>query len=154
MNNNSFSDNNAQFVLSYELLCLLQWLEKYETDKLRKMISKALTNGLYDDIQHVDNSADAAATHDAHHNIINLFQLLDEILTDAINKHVDKKARETNLFPTIDQIDTTICDDETVRSSVEKATQTIKLNADSNPREQFFIELLKRWKPHGKHSMH
>lgn len=154
MNNDFFSNNNAQFVLSYELLHLLQWLEKYETDKLHKIISKALANGLYETIQQVNTIADATTTQEAHHSIIDFFELLNELLTDTIKQHATKKARETNLSQTIDQIDTTICNDAIVRSSVEKATRVTTLNANNNQKEQFFIELLKQWKPHGKYNMH
>jgi len=53
-------------------------------------------------------------------------------------------------MPAIDQIDSTVCDDATMRFSIEKTTRKIEHNPDINPREQLLKELLKRWKPHNK----
>ena len=50
-------------------------------------------------------------------------------------------------MPTIDHIDSTICDDATVRSSVEKATAKSEQHPKANAQELLFKELLKRWKP-------
>ena len=153
MNNDPFSNNNAQFVFSYELLCLLQWLTEHDADKLKKIIAKAVASGLHKEIQKIDNTAELSLTEDMHHSIIDFFELFEELLLDAINDHVAQKAREKNLMPAIDQIDSTVCDDATVRFSVEKATKKIELNPNVNAKEQLFKELLKRWKPHDKNLM-
>src|SRR3972149_2629664 len=106
--NDGFSGENSQFVLSYELLCLLRWFVDHDADKLKKLITK------------------------------------------AINEQAVKKAVEKNLMPAIDQIDSTICDDATVRFSIEKAATKIDHNPMENPKELLFKELLKRWKQSNK----
>lgn len=143
-------NDNAQFVLSHELLYLLRWLIEHDANKLKKIITKAVASGLREEMQKVDNTAEFNLSEDMHHSIIDFFELLEELLLDAINEHVSQKAREKNLLPTIDQIDSTVCDDATVRFSVEKATKKIELNPNANPKEQLLKELLKRWKPHNK----
>lgn len=143
-------NDNAQFVLSHELLYLLQWLIEHDTNKLKKIITKAVASGLREKMQKVDNTAELNLSEDMHHSIIDFFELLEELLLDAINEHVAQKAREKNLLPAIDQIDSTVCDDATVRFSVEKATKKMELNPNANPKEQLLKELLKRWKPHNK----
>jgi hypothetical protein len=155
MNNDSFSqDTNAQFVLSYELLHLLQWLGKHDADKLKKIITKAIAHGLHDEIQKIDKLSEANLLQDMHHSMIDFFALLDELLFNAINEHVEQKAREKNLLPTIDHIDSTMCDNETVRSSIEKTTKKLDHHPNTNPKEQLFKELLKKWKPFDKNSVH
>jgi len=143
-------NDNAQFVLSHELLYLLRWLIEHDANKLKKIITKAVASGLREEMQKVDNTAELNLSEDMHHSIIDFFELLEELLLDAINKHVAQKAREKNLLPAIDQIDSTVCDDATVRFSVEKATKKMELNPNANPKEQLLKELLKRWKPHNK----
>ncbi len=143
-------NDNAQFVLSHELLYLLRWLIEHDANKLKKIITKAVTSGLREEMQKVDNTAELNLSEDMHHSIIDFFELLEELLLDAINEHVAQKAREKNLLPAIDQIDSTVCDDATVRFSVEKATKKMELNPNANPKEQLLKELLKRWKPHNK----
>jgi hypothetical protein len=53
-------------------------------------------------------------------------------------------------MPAIDQIDSSICDEDTVRSSLEKATMTIAANPGADPKDTLFQELLKNWKPSTK----
>jgi hypothetical protein len=64
-----------------------------------------------------------------------------------------QKAVEKNLMPAIDHIDATLCDTDTVRTSIEKATAKIEINSKDNPQEILFRELLKRWKPPAKNLM-
>ena len=152
--NNSFShDSNSQFALSYELLHLLQWLTRNDADKLKRIIAKAISQGLHDEIQKIDNLSDSNLLQDMHHSMIDFFELLDELLLDAMAENTEKKAREKNLLPTLDLIDSTFCDDETVRSSVEKTTKKLDHQPTINAQEQLFKELLKKWKPVGKNNM-
>lgn len=152
--NNSFShDSSSQFALSYELLHLLQWLTRNDADKLKKIIAKAIAQGLHEEIQKVDNMSDSNLLQDMQHSMIDFFELLDELLLDAMAERTEKKAREKNLLPTIDLIDSTFCDDETVRSSIEKTTKKLDHHPNINAQEQLFKELLKKWKPVGKNNM-
>ncbi len=41
---NEFIQDDTQFVLSYELLCLLRWLTEHDAEKLKKIIAKAITS--------------------------------------------------------------------------------------------------------------
>jgi len=154
MNHDSFSrDSNSQFALSYELLHLLQWLSQHDTDKLKKLISKAVSHGLHDSIQNAHMVPNTNILEEMHHSIINFFELLDTLLADSINDHVEKKAREKNLLPTIDLFDSSLLDSETMRCSVEKTTKTLDLNPHINAKEQLCKEFLKQWKPLNKEIM-
>lgn len=148
MNNDSFShNNNTQFALSYELLHLLKWLEQYDTDKLKKIISKAVAHGLHDEIQKASCQINQNILEDIHHSIVNFFELLEIILADAMNDHIEKKAREKNLLPTLEHFDASLLDHATVRSSIEKTTKTLDTHPHINAKEQLCKELLKNWKP-------
>jgi hypothetical protein len=151
MNNDSFShDSTSQFALSYALLNLLKWLGRNETDKLKKIISKAVAHGLHDEIKQINSLSDPHLLEEMHDGIIEFFELLDGLLLDAINDHVEQKARQKNLLPTMDQFDSSLLDHETVRSSLENTTKTLDLNPHMNAKEQLCIELLKKWKPVNK----
>lgn len=154
MNNDSFNNNNnsaQQFVISYELLCLLRWLLEHDIEKLKKMVSKALATGLKEDIkqfeQFGDVNTDPAMIEEIQHSIIEFFSMLETLLLESMKEQAVQKAVEKNLMPTIDHIDSTICDDATVRSSVEKATAKSEQHPKANAQELLFKELLKRWKP-------
>jgi hypothetical protein len=143
-------DVHAQFVLSYELLCLLRWLTDNNEDKLKKIVKKAINSeGLLKEIKQLDNHQPNNAE-EVQHSIIDFFGMLESILLETLNEQVDKHAREQNLMPAIDQIDAAVCDDATVRFSLEKTASKIDNNPNINAKEQLFKELLKRWKPHKK----
>jgi hypothetical protein len=139
--------NNAQFVLSYELLALLRWLVDHDADKLKKIISKALKNGLQGALHTIDQTEDPDMLNEIQHSITDFLHLLETLLLESVSEHVKEKARQQKLLPAIDQIDTNQCDNSTVRFSLEKATSTLANNPDANAKELLFKELLKRWKP-------
>ncbi|MFI5333302.1 MAG: hypothetical protein ACHQVS_04340 [Candidatus Babeliales bacterium] len=150
MNNDSMNSHN-QFVISYELLALLQWLVEHDAERLKKIIARALQNGLKKDIQNFKvYAADAQSNEDIQHNIVEFFGLLEALLVETMNEHAMQDAVEKNLMPAIDQLDSTICDDATIRSSVEKATLKLDKSPQDNPQEVLFKEILKRWKPQNK----
>lgn len=146
-----FTKKGTQFVLSYELLALLRWLVEHDADKLKKMIGKAITSGLQDELNRIENTDEQSLMEEVQYSITDFLSLLETLMIEVINEHVKQKARHQNLLPSIDQIDSTVCDDSTVRCSLEKATAKIDLNPDANPKELLFEELLRRWKPNNKH---
>jgi hypothetical protein len=155
MNDDSFSrDNNSQFALSYELLHLLRWLGQHDTDKLKKIISKAVAHGLHDSIQKATTISDPNILEEMHHGIVDFFELLEMLLSDAINVHMEQKAREKNLLPTIDHFDSSLLDNETLRSSIENTTKKLDHNPHMNAKEQLCKEFLKQWKPITKGNIH
>jgi len=152
MNDDLFhtSETSNQFVLSYELVCLLQWLMDHDAHKLKKIVSNALSAGLQDELQKTDALELPGDLEEIQESLIEFFGMLEALLLESMHEHAVKKALEKNLMPSIDQIDSTVCDDATVRFSVEKATSNIDNNPEKNPKELLFKELLKRWKPNKK----
>ena len=140
-----------QFVLSYELICLLQWLMEHDAEKLKKIVSTALASGLQSRIQKESILPESQTDlEDIQESIIDFFGVLETLLLESLHEHAVKKALENNLMPAIDQIDSTVCDNATVRFSVEKATSDLENNPQENPKDLLFKELLRRWKPNKK----
>ncbi len=155
--NDSFNNNensHNQFVLSYELLALLQWLAEHEAEKLKKIITKAVASGLLDEIERYKSLGEAHAAEEIQHGIVDFFGLLESLLMETVNEHTMQDALEKNLMPAIDQIDSKVCDDATIRFSVEKATSKLNKSPEENPQDVLFKELLRCWKPANKKVMH
>jgi len=147
--NSSGSDN--QFVLSYELICLLQWIMEHDSHKVKAIVSKALASGLKERLRKdTQFDTNVETLEDIQEGIIDFFGMLESLLLESLNEHALQKAVEKDLLPSIDQIDSTVCDDSTVRFSVEKATSDIENNPQENPKELLFKELLRHWKPSKK----
>ena len=115
------------------------------------MVSKALATGLKEDIKYFeqlgDVSADPAMVEEVQHSIIEFFSMLEMLLAESIKEQAVQRAVEKNLMPTIDHIDSTLCDDATVRSSVEKTVARSEQHPKENAQNMLYKELLKRWKP-------
>lgn len=145
------TEKGTQFVLSYELLALLRWLVEHDADRLRKIIGKAVASGLQEELHKIEHRDEQSLNEEVQHSITDFLGLLESLLLEVVSEHVKHRARHQNLMPALDQIDSTICDDTTVRCSLEKATAKIDHNPDADPKDLLFEELLKRWKPTNKH---
>lgn len=145
---------SGQLTISHELLLLLRWLVTHDEEKLKKIINKALSNGLQRELQHVDSiKADAETEQEMHYSVTDFFALMEILLAEGMNQQLTNEAKQQNLMTTLEHIDSTICDDETVRMSLEKATVKIADNPHDNPKDVLYTEILKRWKPHNKNSL-
>jgi len=146
-------DTDEQFAISYELIYLLKWILDNDTSKLKKIVSKSLSSGLkerLEDRNYFSNDENENILEDIHQTILEFFVTMEDILLEALSEEAIKKALEQDLIPDIEKIDSTICDDATVRFSVEKATSKIDKNPKADPKDLLFKELLKRWKPNKK----
>ncbi len=149
MDHNTMNEENesTQFVVSYELVALLRWLIENDLDKLKKMIVKSYSAGLKEDIRRIQNKQEEITVEDIHFTILEFLSMMDTLISETIQEKVTQTALEKNLMPAIEHIDSAICDDATVRSSIEKATAS---NTAENPRTVLYKELLKRWRPNKK----
>lgn len=148
----SFNTNNGQFVLSYELLYLLQWLVDHEAEALKKIIARAVRQGFRDSIEKTHDTIELQ-TSDAHiqNSIADFLSLLDVLLIETTTEHGVKKNVERNLIPALNHLDATICTNEMVESSLVKASS--KLDEDSSKeslQDALLKEILRQWKPDKK----
>lgn len=141
--------HSGQFTISYELLCLLRWLVEHDTDGLKNIVTTAIKSGLHIELQKIDSISDLnLATSGIEDTIGDFTKMLELLLLDAMDDEMVIKAKQKKLMTNIKHIDTTLCDDDTVRISLEKTTNNLEHNPDANPKEQLYKELLKQWHPH------
>ncbi len=143
--------HEGQVLLTYELLFLLQWLMDYESESLKKIIVRSLKNGF---------TAQNFKNHEVLEMQINdpniqqcvteFLGLLDALLIEATTELTVQKTVERNLIPALNQIDSSICDDEMVENSLKKTNARINHHPEENPQEVLLKELLRRWKPDKK----
>jgi len=156
-----FYEKDNQFVISYELLCLLRWIIYNDSNKLKKIIKKALESGLREELLKRNNKIDEpfgqegenpeSTLEDIQMSMLDFFAMLEDLLIESLNEQTVKNALEKNLMPAIDQIDSSVCDDATVRFSIERATAKKERNkSPQHLKEVLLKELLKRWKPRKK----
>lgn len=156
MNYNAMDDGH--FVISYELLLLLEWLAAHHQDELKHLVQHALNNGLHEHIMRLSSQkrqkasahTSAETENDAKQHVLDYFMLLESFLFDSLQTK-EKQDHYARLFlPALDHIDSSQMDPESMAASIEKAEKAIKKNTGENPKEVLCRELLKRWKPASK----
>lgn len=147
----NFKYEEEQCVLSPELIQLLHWICQYEQEALKHLIARALIQGIKNQKQNPIHMPSASETQETFLNFIELLELLfDEVISERALKH----ALQLNLLPALDQIDTSVCDNSTIRNCLAIATSKMERNPEANPKELLLKELLKRWNPENKKMQH
>ena len=141
------SNRDEQFAISFELLCLLRWIVEHDADKLKKIVDRAVRQGLHEQLQKIAFLADADAYEEAQDNMVEFFSSLETILQESIQEKSERQAIEKNLIPAIEHIDIMACDDHVVQESLVKAHGKLTHNAQENPKDILLKEILRNWKP-------
>ena len=151
MNSDSLFEN-SQLVVSYELLQFLRWIVTTEPESLQVLMRQSLEakqgsygNPAYDDM--------APSHEELQRSVIDFFDLLENKLQEIIHAvdHDSKPATQA-LSPTVNSIDSSLCDENTVALSIAHATS--QLSTPQHAKEMLYKELLKNWRPRNKHLMH
>lgn len=120
-----------QLLVSFELICLLRWILENEDEKIKKIITRALNSGLQEEINKKTILSKDAMLYDIHSVLLDFFDMMEILLVESIGEHAIKRVIEKNLMPSIDKIDSSVCDDATVRFSIEKVASKLDNSCDS-----------------------
>jgi hypothetical protein len=141
-------ERSDQFVISHELLCLLRWLMDNDAERIKKIITRALSRGLREQLLHLDRTNDADAVEEAQLNMLEFFGMLEALLSESLQEETVKKAIEKGLMPAIDHIDPFACDNNIVHYGLERANAKLERRKSSEkPQDILLKEILKQWKP-------
>lgn len=155
MTNQGPFDNNNQFVVSYELLQLLQWLIDYEQEPLKKLITRSLHNGLQNHLNNpMLNPKNQQSIEELQLNVVDFFALLEVMMHEIVNEDEVTNILQRTMLPAIDHIDSSMCDNNTMAVSIAKARTAVENKTGENPKDVLCKELLKRWKPSKKPYAH
>jgi hypothetical protein len=149
-NNNDLPNDGIQFAMSHELIAFLRWLTENHPAELQELAKKALNSGL---MTHLQEGVETMDDDEAHESIIDFFSTLEIMMHDATAEHTFNQANQTRLQQTIDQIDGAFCDNYTVKTSLEHATNNSALHPEKSAKELLFSELLKQWHPNNSQLM-
>lgn len=146
--NNLFDQNDGHLILSHDLLKLLQWLIDHEAEALRKLVEKAVEQGFSREYAMSDDAIEVHIAGDSiQQSVIEFLGLMDTLLIDITNDKVVNRVVNRTRMPVLDHIDSTICDDQTLQTSIERAQSKLEHNPQANLQDLLLQELLKRWKP-------
>jgi len=150
----SFDEDH--FMVSYELLQILQWFLEHEQEALKDLLAYALSNGLQGELERVARIKNNQ--HDLHPlkgSIVDFFSLIEALVYEIKHEQDTQQVTQRALVPMIDKIDRAHCADQSaMKISIAKATAAAQNIRGSNPKEVLCKELLKRWKPSKKMAAH
>ncbi len=157
MTQKKFLENDDQFIVSYELLYILQWLLLYEKEAFAKIIHSAFIKGsqasntkvIYDQIEEAEQLQTS---------VVDFFSFLERHVEHISEIESIKHIMETNVVKTLDHIDPKLFDPTTIKESMMIAAEKIDNQRKSQAKELFLKELLKKWHPkkekNKKHTLH
>lgn len=147
MKNGDFFDR-SDFVISYELLKLLEWLMKNDQKGLRQLISKAVENGILKN----ENGQDVKDPEKVQQVIVEFLVLVDSILQESVKEDETEEILQRALIPAVNNIDLNLHDSNSVANSLARATKTERSieYLGQSPKDIFCKELLKNWRPDKK----
>jgi len=145
VDNHEFDQPSDQFVLSQELVQLMEWIVEHEADSLKKVIAHALAKGSR--IRKEKKEQFAYSQEDLQNSVIDFFSLMELLMIEITNEHDVSHIIQKNILPAINHVDSSACDYTTIQSCATAATNKIERKPEQNVKELFLKELLKRWKP-------
>jgi len=142
----TFLENNDQFIVSYELLYILQWLMTYEKEALAQLIHKAFAQGSQATANY-DNYDQAEEAEYLQNSVIDFFSFLEDEADNALQAESVKHIMQTNLLKTLDHIDSNIFDPAIIKASMMATAEKVRPQRNHLAKDFFLKELLKKWNP-------
>ncbi len=157
MNHKKFLENEDQFIVSYELLYILQWLMTYEKEAFTHLVHKAFIQG-----SQFCNENDAydqfEETEHLQSSVIEFFSFLEEEIETVSQAESIKHIMQKNLLKTLDHIDPNLFDPAVIKASMMATAEKLHPQRNHQAKEFFLKQLLKKWTPkkdkNKRHSLH
>ena len=148
VNDNFPYESNSHLALSYQLLSLLKWLVENDNGTLKMIMEDALQQGALENFKKCNfHNEDPQAILDMQDTIIDFFGLLETYLQETINDRAHQKIKAKSLMPTLEHIDATLYDNDSLQTTVESTASRIDKNPHKNPKQLLYETLLEQWEP-------
>lgn len=140
--------------LSYELVCLINWLLKNEKPALNALVKQAIKNGFLDDLEQVENPEQAVSQEFLYTTVFEFLLHLEKNLIKHLET-IQTNTQEELLFPALQRMDATNLDARTMWLSMHQAKNVLNKTVlpatrDTSADEAatvLFERIIKNWKP-------
>lgn len=147
MANKTFLENDDQFIVSYELLHILQWLLTYEKEAFTDLVQQAYIQGT----QNLENNSDLYEQMEEsdylQNSVLDFFSFLEKEVSSIANAESVKHIMQKNLLKTLDHIDPKVFDPVIIRESMQRTAEKVHPKRNYQAKDLFLKELLKKWHP-------
>lgn len=153
----AFLEKDDQFIVSYELLYILQWLITYEKEALTDLVHKAFMQGSQAN-NNIETSDQFEEAEFLQNSVIDFFTFLEEEVENACENESIKNIMQSNLLKTLDHIDPKLFDPAIIKASMMATAEKVNPEHNQQAKAYFLKQLLKKWTPkkdkNKKHSLH
>ncbi len=143
MAHKAFLENDDQFIVSYELLYILQWLMTYEKEAFTQLVHKAFIQG-----SQTTNEYDTADQFEEaeylQSSVIDFFSFLEQEVENVAQTESIKHIMQKNLLKTLDHIDPKIFDPAIIKASMMATAEKLNPQRNHQAKDYFLKELLKK----------
>ena len=140
----SFLENDDQFIVSYELLYILQWLITYEKEAFTQLIHNAFIQGSQSSTEQ-DTCDQIEEAEYLQSSVIDFFSFLEEEEENVAQAESMKHIMQKNLLKTLDHIDPKIFDPAIIKASMMATAE--KVHPQSNHQAKEFLHLYVKFSP-------
>jgi hypothetical protein len=153
MNQKTFVEHEDQFIVSYELLYMLQWIMTYEQQALIEIIHKAFVQG--SQVTHNASISDQFEQGEyVQNSVVDFFSFLEMHVQNIAEQESMKHIMQNSLLKTLDHIDPHNFDPALVRASMMATAEKVTPQQNHQAKAFFLKQLLKKWNPHDKNKKH
>jgi len=147
MANKTFLENDDQFIVSYELLHILQWLLTYEKEAFTDLVQQAYIQGTQN-LEHNSDLYEQMEESDYLQNsVLDFFSFLEKEVGSIASAESVKHIMQKNLLKTLDHIDPKVFDPVIIRESMQLTAEKVHPKRNYQAKDLFLKELLKKWHP-------
>jgi len=157
MNEKTFLENDDQFIVSYELLYILQWIMTYEQEALKNLVHKAFVQG--SQVQYSQHDDQFEKPENLQSSVLDFFSFLEHQVDHLAQTDSMPYTLQKNLHQTIGHIDPKLFDPALIQTTMMRTAEKAHLQKNDHVVKEIFLkELLKKWQPkkdkNKKHSLH
>lgn len=157
MAHKTFLENEDQFIVSYELLYILQWLITYEKEAFAELIHKSFIQGSQAS-NHNNLSEQLEEDEYLQSSVIDFFSFLQQEVEFISENESMKHIMQSNLLKTLDHIDSKMFDLAIIKESMVATAEKVGPRENNQAKAYFLKQLLKKWTPkkekNKKHTLH
>lgn len=148
---------DSSFLLSLELLCLMNWLVKNEKTRLKILIKDAVKDGLGDELDTLASTQNLQTNEKLHESFVTFLVYLESELKDSLEKEGQYSILRENLASSLKTLNINL-DSSTVLTSLKQVEQELLRDVEpkneSKTRKLLLKKMIKNWKPSKKDTIH
>ena len=142
---------DSNLSLSFELICLMEWLLQNGDKEIINLIKFSLNNGFTKELENMDAEKYTQIAEDLPNIILDFLLSLEDALLDSLeglNLNLDKESKE-KLIPAVEHLDSNKIDPQTIWLSMQQTRNSLSKNnrEKTDIKQILFKKLLNNWSP-------